>query len=249
MAFESVSCHPKSAIEAWSRIVPLDLVGKKDNQYLNEWRMEDAYSGLQRGVPDSLHVLNPNVVQPSSFREQLSIASLVKMVPDAKAAQEKACVAAYDTKMTKDQQAAHNTKCGLFQTCISLNAQTGELESAGSLAKKAFQKEKKGALVRGFCGAAIKIGTSNIGNKAHNSEELQHLRDQITQLQARERELRGEPELTTDTPCTSATSAAITGVNPPAGSSTTKEVVAATTTTTTTTPAASGGWPSSLPGK
>ncbi len=179
---ECVQHHPKSALEAWSRVTPFDAtVGT--SKYLDDWRAEKAYMGLAHGKmkPGSIK-LDPEAIHPAALREQFTINRFLDLVPDEKTATDASCVFVHDPHLPKKEIEQRNTKCGKWKNCQSVN-QKGEFESAESLAKKAYDKEKKGQVVAGFCLNAGSAKKANFENTRAFNEQSQLLRDRVTDLE------------------------------------------------------------------
>jgi hypothetical protein len=202
-ADECVQHHPKNALEAWQRVIPFDVSAPPDS-YKDSWRMENAYAGLKHGaVPKGSVVQDTSVIHPGSIREQFTINRLTEMIPDEKTAHDKACVEVYDEHLSKKERELRSTPCGRFQECTSVNSK-GEFASAQGLAKQAFQKERKGQVVRGYCLNGLQTRKSNVQNAHHFSEENQLLRDRITDLEDRVAKYEQQPQRKLD-PCAGTT--------------------------------------------
>jgi len=193
---ECVQHHPKSALEAWSRVTPFDP-STGTSKYVDEWRAKEAYKGLVHGKikPGSIE-LEQDVIHPASIRDQFTIDRFNTLVPDETKARDQACARVYDEHLPKKDLEARNTRCpARWSDCTTVN-EKGEFESAYSVAKRAYQKEKKGQVVPGYCLPTASTKKSNWDNARNFTEQIQLMRDRITKLEnelakAENRDVRG----------------------------------------------------------
>src|SRR5258706_15971718 len=96
MAQECVQHHPLNALEAWSGVVAFDATSGT-SKYLDEWRGQNAFLGLQHGkMKPGTITLDPDTLHPASIRDQFTINKFLDTIPDEKSAHDQACVKIYD---------------------------------------------------------------------------------------------------------------------------------------------------------
>jgi len=178
---DCVTQHPKSAIEAWQRVMLFSP--SHQGQYLDDWKKENAFAGLMYGKRDSVtNRLPVHHNQPSSIRDRYSVSKLIEELKTPEEATRQACVAVYDRTRPPKEIDAANTKCERGKQCYTLGAD-GMLTNAQSEAQKRYQKENKGQVVNGYCLGRGTVTKANVGNRVAFSVPLQRAEDTIDQLQ------------------------------------------------------------------
>jgi len=193
---DCVSSQPKSALEAWQRIVPLDSA-RTNTDYQEEWKQENAFAGLARSrVPkNGFRPTDPTLQHPTSIKDQYSIQHLLQEIPDDADAASRTCVRMYDKKADSKTRKSWNGTCAKkTQNCYTVNPKTGLFESAEDAAQDAYSKERKPQVARGFCMDRFDVVKTNLRNRVRFEDELQRAYDEIDRLEKEKAKKEGLPQ-------------------------------------------------------
>lgn len=194
-----VQRHPKDAMKAWSKVVPLSSLAPNDtiskdarDKALQAWKDENAFSGLSRRKREegALRPLDASIHHPASIKEAFTADALLKEIPDKKTADERACVRPYgfsaQDKKNPNFKSAWGGKdqdCGFLRVCYSVDDETGELVNAEDRAKKVHKQLGGIQVARGYCLARADALQANAQNKLQNTPQAQKQEDRVTQLE------------------------------------------------------------------